>query len=61
MVFVLLITFLVCGENEELSEPPSVPQKQKKQLQPKLRSQPFGVYLPEMRKVPNASDPLHNR
>lgn len=74
IVFVLLITtFLVCGEKEEPSDVglryqlPSMPekqqqrQKQNKQQQHQRTSHPFGVYFSQKRKVPNASDPLHNR
>ncbi|KAL2318486.1 hypothetical protein Fmac_032362 [Flemingia macrophylla] len=63
MVFVLL-TFLVCGEKEEPSlvvdqrhPPHNMPEKQQK-LHPRY---PFGFYFSQKRKVPNASDPLHNR
>ncbi|CAJ2675381.1 unnamed protein product [Trifolium pratense] len=64
VVFVLLITFLVCGENEESSiveTQESTTKAEKKQNQKQLRTQPFGVYFSQMRRVPNASDPLHNR
>jgi hypothetical protein len=59
MLFVLLITFLVCGENEESSvvETQNITKAEKKQN----TTQPFGVYFSQMRRVPNASDPLHNR
>lgn len=62
MFFVLLITFLVCGENQESS---SVVEPQKKhsqmQHQHQTTAQPFDVYMSQMRRVPNTSDPLHNR
>jgi hypothetical protein len=60
MLFILLITFLVCGENEEYSsvvETQNITKAEKKQN----TTQPFGVYFSQMRRVPNASDPLHNR
>jgi hypothetical protein len=59
MLFILLITFLVCGENEESSvvETQNITKAEKKQN----TTQRFGVYFSQMRRVPNASDPLHNR
>lgn len=61
IVFVLLITFLVCGEENEDSSivEPQRTKTQKKQKQ--NQHQPFSAYFSQMRRVPNASDPLHNR
>lgn len=71
IVFVfLIVTFLVCGEKEEplvvgMNNKQQSNKTEKKQSQRKHEhqrsNQPFGVYLSQMRKVPNASDPLHNR
>ncbi|KAK7376942.1 hypothetical protein VNO80_02362 [Phaseolus coccineus] len=42
--------------------PHTMPQKQHKLHQHHHHPRyPFGVYFPQKRKVPNASDPLHNR
>lgn len=67
MVFVLL-TFIVCGEKEEPSvvvdqhyQPHNMTEKQEKPNQHLNPRYPFGVYFSQKRKVPNASDPLHNR
>ena len=69
MVFVLL-TLLVCGEKEEHSlvghsnQPASIAEKQQRQKQQQQYKHPrqlFDVNFSEKRKVPNASDPLHNR
>lgn len=61
MFFVLLITFLVCGENQESSV--VEPQKKHSQMQHQHQTtaQPFDVYMSQTRRVPNTSDPLHNR
>ncbi|KAE9600009.1 hypothetical protein Lal_00045706 [Lupinus albus] len=73
LFFVLLIAFLVCGEKEEAvvglsNQKPNMQEKQlskRKQLQHQEQEQvpkyPFDVFVLEKRKVPNASDPLHNR
>lgn len=64
MVFVLL-TFLVCGELKEessvvglSSQTPNMVGNQKQRE--KQQKQPFDVFYTQKRKVPNASDPLHN-
>lgn len=63
IVFLLLITFLACGEENEDSSivEPQRAMIEKKQKQKQKQHQPFGVYFSQMRRVPNASDPLHNR
>ncbi|KAJ7966561.1 Clavata3/ESR (CLE) protein, partial [Quillaja saponaria] len=63
MVFVLL-TLLVCGEKGDpvvvavQSQPTSIQEKQPHQ---RLRQLSIDVYYSNKRRVPNASDPLHNR
>ncbi|KAK7321659.1 hypothetical protein VNO77_32512 [Canavalia gladiata] len=66
MVFLLLTIFLVSAQKQDPSlvaaqsyQPHNVPQKQHQQFNPP--TYPFGVYFSQKRKVPNASDPLHNR
>ncbi|CAL0322485.1 unnamed protein product [Lupinus luteus] len=61
----------VCGEKEESvvglsNQKPNMQEKQlklRKQLQhqEQVPKYPFDVFVSEQRKVPNASDPLHNR
>ncbi|CAJ1972737.1 unnamed protein product [Sphenostylis stenocarpa] len=67
MVF-LLLTLQVTAEKQHPSilvehhfHPHNMPQKQPKLHQHHPPRYPFGVYFPQKRKVPNASDPLHNR
>ncbi|KAI5393231.1 hypothetical protein KIW84_060379 [Lathyrus oleraceus] len=49
----------VCGEENEDS---SIVEQQRTKTQKKQKQhQPFSVYFSQMRRVPNASDPLHNR
>ncbi|KAK7383192.1 hypothetical protein VNO78_28865 [Psophocarpus tetragonolobus] len=67
-MILVLLTFLVCGEKEEPSvlvdqhyQPHNMTEKQQKLHQHHNPRYPFGVYFPQKRKVPNASDPLHNR
>lgn len=67
VMFLVLLTllFLVSGEKQESSvvglrnHTPSMVETQK--LRDKQPKQPLDVYYSVKRKVPNASDPLHNR
>ncbi|KAI4316646.1 hypothetical protein L6164_024606 [Bauhinia variegata] len=64
MVFLLLTLLVVCGEKEESSvvgfhkQPSSMAGQNQQHQRPR---QPLAVYFSGKRKVPNASDPLHNR
>ncbi|OIW14530.1 hypothetical protein TanjilG_12929, partial [Lupinus angustifolius] len=71
VLFFVLLTFLVCGEKEESvvglsNQKPNTQEKQLRQKkllqhQEQVPKYPFDVFASEKRKVPNASDPLHNR
>ncbi|BAT82617.1 hypothetical protein VIGAN_03265900 [Vigna angularis var. angularis] len=68
MVF-LLLALQVSAQNQHPSllvdhrfhHSHTMPQNQQNLDQHHRPRYPFGVYFPQKRKVPNASDPLHNR
>ncbi|QCD99009.1 hypothetical protein DEO72_LG7g288 [Vigna unguiculata] len=70
MLFLLLTLHQISAQNHHpsllldhhhLHHPHAMPQKQHNLHQHHHPRYPFGVFFPQKRKVPNASDPLHNR
>ncbi|KAJ0024376.1 hypothetical protein Pint_08698 [Pistacia integerrima] len=67
LIVIIFLSLLVSGEKEETlvvginNKPPIMQAKQhQKQKQERLRHS-FDAFMSSKRKVPNASDPLHNR
>lgn len=68
LMFLAFLAFVVCGEKEAGTvvgvnslQPPNMQDKKHQRQQQKRLKQSFDVFFSSKRKVPNASDPLHNR
>ncbi|KAG6626451.1 hypothetical protein I3843_15G043700 [Carya illinoinensis] len=67
LMFLAFLAFLVCVEKEaglvvgvNSLQPPNMQEKQQQRQRPKRLKHSFDAFFSSKRKVPNASDPLHN-